>query len=232
MSLLAIILGREAARLFHLTLLGAAQFLATACSICLRAGYAAYNPPERADLAHLLVLEAVQFAAAVISLLLCLSLVRRPELYLRGHAVDGQYTTSLLGRWAFSWANRLLSFAKSNNGLELVDLPKLHLGMRSEQLHEDIRQSGPRSRLWRTLLAAHYVEMLYQILLVFTQAAVQFLPTYAMYRFLQLLEERSEDQMMDGTALAWISGLGLSSSGLLNGNMALLDLMLVVPLCS
>lgn len=197
-------------RLFHLALLSASQFLATACSICLRIGYGAYRPSESNDIPALYVLEAVQFGAAVIALLLCLLFFRRPEVYLQGHAVDRQYTSSLAGRWTFSWVNRLLSFAKSNNGLELSDLPKLHLDMRSQHLHENINRTKPRDQLWKTVLFAHRVEMIYQTLLTVLQAAAQFVPTYALYRFLELLEQRSEGQSIGGIGWAWISGLGFS----------------------
>lgn len=170
----------------------------------------AYYPPESTDLPSLSVLEAVQFGAAVVALVLCLLLVRRPELYLQGHAVDGQYTSSLAGRWTFSWANRLLSFAKSNNGLELGDLPKLHLDMRSEHLKEDINRIKPRDQLWKTLLFAHHVEIFHQTLLTVLQAAAQFVPTYALYKFLELFDERSEGQPIGGIGWAWIFGLGLT----------------------
>lgn len=197
-------------RHFHLALLSASQFLATACSICFRTGYVAYRPSESSDLPALLVLEAVQLGAAVIALLLCLLLSRRPEVYIQGHAVDRQYTSSLAGRWTFSWANRLLSFAKSNNGLELSDLPKMHLDMRSQHLLEDFNRIEPRDQLWKTLLFAHRAEVIHQTLLTVLQAAAQFLPTYALYRFLELLEERSEGQPIGGIGWAWISGLGFS----------------------
>lgn len=170
----------------------------------------AYSPSESSDSPALFVLETVQFGAAVIALLLCLLVSRRPEVYLQGHAVDRQYTSSLAGRWTFGWANRLLSFAKSNNGLELSDLPKMHLDMRSQHLHEDFNRIEPRDQLWKTLLFAHQSELIHQTLLTVLQAAAQFLPTYALYKFLELLEERSQGQPIGGIGWAWISGLGFT----------------------
>ncbi len=208
--LVTIFLETRPVRLFHLALLSASQFLATACSICLRTGYVAYRPSESSDILSLYVLEVVQSGAAVIAFLLCLLLFRRPEVYLQGHAVDRQYSSSLAGRWTFSWANRLLLFAKSNNGLELNDLPQLHLAMRSQHLHEDVNRIKPRDQLWKTLLLAHHVEMIHQTLLTVLQSAAQFLPTYALYRFLELLEQRSEGQSIGGIGWAWISSLGFT----------------------
>ena len=210
LPLLAIVFERRPLRLFHSALLSAVQFFITACSVCLGAGYVAYNPSGSTDLAALFFLDAVQFGAAIISVLLCLLVVRRPEVYLQGHAVDRQYTTSLFGRWTFSWVNRLLSFAKSNKGLDLRHLPKLHLDVRSEHLHEKINEIKSRDQLWKTLVLAHCPEVIYQTLLTVIQAAAQFLPTFTMYKFLELLEQRSVGQSVDATGWAWILGLGFS----------------------
>ena len=162
------------------------------------------------DLAAFLFLEAVQFGAAVIWLMLYLLALRRPELYLQGHAVDRQYTTSLLGRWTFGWVNGLLSFAKSNKCLNLSHLPRLHLGARSEYLHGNFTKIDTQTELWKVLAWAHSTEVLFQILLAVMQAAAQFLPTYAMYRFLELLEPESGSQSSILTQSAWILGLGIS----------------------
>ena len=169
-----------------------------------------YTSSECNDLAAFLSLEAVQFGAAVIWLMLYLLALRRPELCLQGHAVDRQYTTSLLGRWTFGWVNGLLSFAKSNKGLNLNDLPMLHLAARSEYLHGSFTKVDSQNELWKILAWAHCTEVLFQILLAVLQAAAQFLPTYAMYRFLELLERESGTQSSTMTQSAWILGLGIS----------------------
>ena len=171
----------------------------------------AYHPSEYTDLTALLVLEAVQFGAATISLLLCCMIPRRPEVFLQGHDVDGQFSAAILGRWTFSWVNGLLAFAKSNKGLDLNHLPKLHLAARSEQLYRQFSdaKTQERERLWKTLFRAHYLEVLFQMILTVVQAAVQFLPTYALYKFLELLQQGS-DESANPTAWAWLLSLGFS----------------------
>lgn len=168
------------------------------------------NSSPRDECDSSFALDAVQFAAAAVSMLLCLFLHRRPAVYLGGHAVDSQYTTSLFGRWTFSWVNGLLAYAKAEKGLDLKHLPKLHLGVRSEYLHDKISGMKSKPHLWKTLALAHYQEALSQTLLTIVQAAAQFVPSYALYRFLDLLENRSAGQSLDKAGWAWIWGLGIS----------------------
>lgn len=208
--LLSTVLDRRPLKLFYAAVLAALQLFIIALSIFVRAAYAAYCSSDCTELPALLILEAVQFGAAAIALLLCLLVIRRPEVYLRGHAVDRQYTTSLGGRWTFSWVNGLLSYAKANHGLDLGDLPILHLGARSEQLHKQFMEMKKRDRLWKTLVRAHYSEVLFQMVLTVLQAATQFLPTFVLYKFLELLEQSSKTESTNATAWAWIFTLGLS----------------------
>ena len=144
------------------------------------------------------------------SMLLCMLLNRRPDVYFGGHPVDREYTTSLFGRWTFSWINGLLAFAKAEKGLELQHLPKLHLDVRSEYLYDKLSGMKQQRPLWKTLFLAHYKEALYQTLLTVAQAAAQFIPSYALYKFLNLLEQRSAGQSLDKAGWAWVLGLGFS----------------------
>ena len=156
------------------------------------------------------MLDAVQFLAGIVSLILSLSFPRRPLVYFFGHAVDKEYTVSALGRYSFNWVNSLLSFAKVNKGLDLKDLPCLRLGVRSAQLHHQFNKLEKKDRLWKTLLTAHYLEALYQTGLSTIHGVLSFVPSIAMYKFLRLLEERSEGEAVTIEAWAWIFGLGSS----------------------
>ena len=155
-------------------------------------------------------LQAIQFAAAVVGFLLSLSFPRRPKVYTLNHPVDEQYTVSCLSRYSFSWTNNLLSIAKANKRLNLIDLPCLHLGVRSAYLHEQLSMMQKKNRIWKTLLSAYYLEALFQTGLSTLLGFLTFAPTVAMYKFLQLLEERSEGEAVNSQAWAWIVGLGAS----------------------
>lgn len=157
-----------------------------------------------------MVLDAVQFAAGVLCLILFLLYPRRPMVYFLGHPVDKQYTVSAFSRYTFGWINSLLSFAKVNKGLDLKDLPYLHLDVRSAHLHEQFNQMETTDRLWKTLLAAHYPEALFQTVLSTVHGILLFAPSLAMYKFLELLEHRSEGEAVSNDAWAWIIGLGAS----------------------
>ena len=130
--------------------------------------------------------------------------------YLLNHPVDKQYTVSCLSRYSFSWTNSLLSAAKSNKRLDLKDLPYLHHGLRSAYLHEQLNMMQKRNRVWKILLSAYYLEALFQTAVSTLLGFLSFAPTVAMYKFLQLLEERSEGEAIDSEAWAWIVGLGSS----------------------
>ena len=157
-----------------------------------------------------MVLDAVQFAAGVLCLIFSLLYPRRPMVYFLGHPVDKQYTVSAFSRYTFGWVNSLLSFAKANKGLDLKDLPYLHLGVRSAHLHEQFNRMENKDRLWKTLLTAHYPEALFQAALSTVHGVLTFAPSIAMYKFLQLLEQRSEGETVSSDAWAWIVGLGAS----------------------
>ena len=144
------------------------------------------------------------------SLILSLSFPRRPLVFYLGHAVDKEYTVSALSRYSFSWVNSLLSFAKANKGLDLKDLPCLRLGVRSAELHYQFNRLEKKDSLWKTLLSAHYLEALYQTGLSTIHGVLSFVPSIAMYKFLQLLEERSEGEAVSIEAWAWIFALGSS----------------------
>ena len=67
-----------------------------------------------------------------------------------------------------------------------------------------------RNRVWKILLSAYYLEALFQTAVSTLLGFLSFAPTVAMYKFLQLLEERSEGEAIDSEAWAWIVGLGSS----------------------
>lgn len=157
-----------------------------------------------------MALDAVQFAAIVVSLILSLLFPRRPSVYHLGHPVDKQYSVSTLSRYTFIWVNSLLSFAKANRGLDLKDLPYLHFDVRSAHLYDQFDQLEKKDRLWKTLLTVHYLEALYQTGLSTLHGILTFAPSVAMYKFLQILEERSEGEAVNSEAWAWILGLGSS----------------------
>ena len=164
---------------------------------------------ERGGIVHL-ALSVIQMSSAALACLLCVSLPRRPSVFLKGQAVDGQFTVSLLSRWSFSWANRLLASAKANHGLDMAHLPQLHLRARSKFLETSFSARRCSDTLWKALLRSHCLELFVQSLLAISQGIVQFAPQLAMYKLLKLIEQRSAGYAIANQAWWWTAALGLS----------------------
>ncbi|KAL8677756.1 MAG: hypothetical protein Q9186_005841 [Xanthomendoza sp. 1 TL-2023] len=195
---------------FGRALISAASFLILIVSLCWQNDFLLFHlsgPGER--ISHI-TLVAAQLACACISCLLCLMLPRRPEVYINGQAVDKQFSVPMLNRWTFTWADELLAFAKKNHGLDMEHLPRLHLRVRSAYLEKSFNKKKRSNVLWKDLLRAHWVELAGQSLLSMSQGVMQFAPQVAMYKLLELLEQRSEGNAVAKEAWAWVLSLGMA----------------------
>ena len=203
-------LERNPIYLYHAALKTALAFFVLSASITVTNAIVQYDESSTSRDGATLALCVVQLSAGIVSLLLSLLFPRRPSVFVSGQLVDKQHTVSALNRYCFGWANSLLKFAKTHNGLDLKDLPNLDFNMRSAQLHSQLAGLQGQDRLWKTLLRAHYPEAMVQTFLSTVHGVLTFAPSLAMYKLLQLLEERSEGETVDSKAWAWIIGLGLS----------------------
>ena len=173
-----------------------------------------------------LILIVFQLTFAAISLVTCFSLPRRPSVSSGGYVVDKQFTVSALSRSTYTWADELLKFAKKNNGLDLIHLPRLHFKVRSKTLEQNFMSFPQKEELWKKMMRVHWVELCAQSMLAIIQGKValfskggirltilgliQFAPQFAMYKLLELLEHRVDGEAIDVTAWGWVFGLGLS----------------------
>lgn len=154
---------------------------------------------------------AFQFVAAAVSFVACLSIPRRPSVFEGNHVIDGQYTVSAVSSYAFGFAGRVLSLARNKKSLDLVDLPKLHLWGRSSFLLQYFgAMTAKNDRLWKSIMYAHYPEVLFQTAWAIMQAALQFAPQFAMYKLLQLLEQRAQGASVENAAWGLVVALGAS----------------------
>ncbi|KAL8891556.1 MAG: hypothetical protein Q9215_001420 [Flavoplaca cf. flavocitrina] len=195
---------------FHRALVSAASFFIFAVSLFWRNGY--FRPPRFVQAARKMeiILVAGQLACASVSCLSCLLLPRRPCVYINHQAVDKQFSVSILSRWTFAWAHELLSFARKNNGLDMVHLPRLHLRLRSNYLEKAFNRRKRSNVLWKDLLRVHRLELAGQSLLAISQGVVQFAPQLAMYKLLELLEQRAKGNSLAQEAWGWVFGLGIA----------------------
>lgn len=155
-------------------------------------------------------LDAVQFLATLFCCISSLSLPRRPSLFDKGHPVDGQYTTSALGRYTFAWAGRILFLAKSKKTLDLLDLPKLQFRARSAYLNAYFDSMKKRDKLWRAIILTHVHEIIFQTFYAIGHSAAQFVPQLAMYWLLKTIEQRSSDTPSSKAAWGLVFALGSS----------------------
>ncbi|KAL8999178.1 MAG: hypothetical protein Q9169_001957 [Polycauliona sp. 2 TL-2023] len=212
LALQALVLARERGPVnrFHHALASATSFLIFIASLAWRNRY--FRPPQstKAERTLHLVLIAGQLACACVSCLSCLLLPRRPCVYINHQAVDGQFSVSLLNRWTFTWAHELLSFAKRNHGLDMVNLPRLHLRLRSSYLEKSFNEKKRSNVLWKDLLLVHRLELAGQSLLAVSQGVAQFAPQLAMYKLLELLEQQDQGKSIEEEAWGWVFGLGFA----------------------
>lgn len=89
-------------------------------------------------------------------------------------------------------------------------LPLLHLRVRSEYLEKSFTRKKRSNVLWKDLIRVHRLEWLGQSLFAMSQGVVQFAPQLAMFKLLELLEQRLEGEAVAGEAWLWVAGLGLS----------------------
>ena len=152
---------------------------------------------------------SLQLAAAIVSLIACISMPRRPTVSDLDHVVDGQYTVSAISSYTFGFAGRVLSLARRKSSLDLVDLPKLHFWVRSSfLLHRSAASSAQTNRLWKSIIYRYYPEILFQTAWASMQSALQFAPQFAMYKLLQLLEQRSQGAPVENAAWGLVVVLG------------------------
>ncbi len=154
--------------------------------------------------------DILQVCAAILCCLACLSLPRRPTVEEGGTPVDGQFTATAFGRYTFAWAGITLVLARKNKTLGLEDLPKLHVEGRSAYRQRYLSTLKTRNQLWKTLLSAHLLELIFQNIFIALQAAAQFIPELIMYQLLKRLESRAKGASADRAIWVLVIALGLA----------------------
>ena len=152
----------------------------------------------------------LQVCAAIICFLACLNLPRRPVIEEGGTPVDGQYTVSAFGRYTFTWAGVTLILARKKKTLGLDDLPKLHMEGRSAYRQNYLSTLKTKDQLWKTLVSAHLLELLFQTILTSLQSAAQLIPQLIMYQLLKGLESRATGASADRAIWGLVIALGLA----------------------
>lgn len=155
-------------------------------------------------------LSAVLFATAFLLLCAYVSIPRRPDVFRNGKVVDRQYTTSLIGRYGFSWPASLLRFAAANKTLEISDLPEIDHQLRSKNLRLRFEAVGKKDQLWKSLFWSHKASFIAQWILVTVTSITDFLPQIALLYILRALEDRDAGRASAFHLWMWVVALGAS----------------------
>ena len=143
----------------------------------------------------------------VASVVVNLTIPRRPGVFRSNYPVDGERTVSLLSRFTLSWASSKLSYAMRKGGLDFSDLPLLASHMSSHALVTDFNRFTA-SRLWQNTILAHRSKLALQWILTFLQSFAILAPQFAMYQLIRLLEENHSNP--DPLAGLWLVSLGIA----------------------
>lgn len=157
-----------------------------------------------------LTLTAIQCAGAVALVLAYSSVPRRPDVYRDGKIVDRQFTTSILGRFGFSWPGPMLRFAAINKGLNIEDLPEIDYKTRSQTLARMFQRIGKNHALWKSLFWSHKWAFISQWTFVTITSVTNFLPQIALFFILRALEDRDSGADSTLRLWLWVVALGLS----------------------
>lgn len=211
MQVIHIATERQPVKKYHSGLLSAFSFLITLAALCVLGIQSIFTTRKYQSFNVFAILDTVQAVAAVFCLIASLSLPRRPSVSEKNHVVDGQYTVSALSVYTFAFASDVLSLARKRKSLDLVDLPKLNLWVRSSFLLGYFgNMTSKNDRLWKSIVYAHYPELLFQTAWVIMQSISQFAPQFAMYSLLKLLEQRSLGASVENKAWGLVFALFLS----------------------
>ena len=209
--MLHIALERQPVKKYHNGLLSAFSFLILLAALCVIDIVFIFHTQKYQSFNVSAILDTVQAITAVVCLVACLSLPRRPSVSDNNHVVDGQYTVSALSVYTFGFASDVLSLARKRKSLDLVDLPKLNLWVRSSFLLAYFgNMTSKTDRLWKSIIYAHYPELLFQTAWAIMQSVSQFAPQFAMYSLLRLLEQRSLGASVENEAWGLVLALFLS----------------------
>jgi ABC-type multidrug transport system fused ATPase/permease subunit len=157
-----------------------------------------------------ITLSTVLFATAFLLLCAYVSIPRRPDVFKNGKVVDRQYTTSLIGRYGFSWPGPLLRFAAANKTLDISDLPMIGHEIRSKNLCHNFEAVGKKDKLWKSLFWSHKISFIAQWILVIVTSITNFLPQIALLYILRALEDRDAGRASTLQLWIWVLALGAS----------------------
>ena len=154
----------------------------------------------------------VQWLSAFILTIVSVLIPRRPDVYYNEKVVDRENTTSILGKFTFSWPTAVLNYAVKNKGLDYGELPEISYELRSRNLRAGFESVGKKNKLWKSLFWSRKRYFIQQWSLQATCSITNFLPQIALLYILRTLEARDagQDVALEGWLL--VAGLAIADT--------------------
>ncbi|TWU75276.1 hypothetical protein ED733_006155 [Metarhizium rileyi] len=137
-----------------------------------------------------LIVRIVNAAILIPFIFSSISLPRRPEVFYNGEKVDGEWSTTVLSRYTWSWANDLLKTAKRKGDLDEKDIPRPDHTIRAESLVAAWNKANYQGGLLQSLLAAYGRRLTIQWAIIVFRCVIGIGPFWTMLRLVQILEDR------------------------------------------
>lgn len=137
-----------------------------------------------------LIVRIVNAAILIPLIFSCISLPRRPEVFYNGEQVDGEWSTTVLSRYTWSWVNALLKTAKQKGDLDPKDIPRPNHTIRAESLVDAWYKANYQGGLLRSLLKAYGARLAIQWVVIVFRCCLGIGPFWTMLRLVQMLEDR------------------------------------------
>lgn len=137
-----------------------------------------------------LFLRAINAAAALVTLFAGILIPRRPVVFFRDQPVDGQWTSSVLSRYTWSWARPLIDVASKKGDLDEKDVPQPDHTIRTEEVMADWKANNYHGTLLRALGHAYKGRFAIQSTVTVLRCFLGVGPFWAMLNLIQILTER------------------------------------------
>lgn len=137
-----------------------------------------------------LVLRIVNILAFIGTLFGSILFPRRPTVFFRGQPVDAQWTSSVLSRYTWTWARRLIDQATSKGDLEEKDIPQPDHTIRAKEVMEDWHGFGYKGKLIWELLYVYKARIALQWSVTIARCILGAAPFWTMLHLIDNLEQR------------------------------------------
>jgi hypothetical protein len=149
-------------------------------------------------------LEGSKLALALCGFTICASYPRRPDVFLDGRPVDGVLTVSAWSRFTYEWKSKLMAKAGKGEKLEFNDLSILDHNIRSGYLYKRYESIKTKGSFVTTVLKCHLPSIAVQYGYTTADSIFNLAPQVALYKLLQLLQQRDDGADITKLGSFWI----------------------------